>query len=213
MDAEHGHLRVRRRVRIGHHLDARRLRLRDVPLPGPGRPVRGRARVVFVPATVLAVPLYFMVSETGLSNTLLAMILPALVNPFGVFLMTVFAEAAIPDELLDAGRVDGASEARIFAGITFRLLLPGFVTVVLFAFVGAWNNFFLPLLVLSNPDLFPVTVGLANWAALATQPGNIETLYAIVITGSVVAILPVMALFLILQRYWQRGLALGSVRG
>jgi multiple sugar transport system permease protein len=168
---------------------------------------------VFVPSTVLAVPIYFMVSESGLSNTLLAIILPALVNPFGVFLMAVFAEAAVPDELLDAGRVDGAGELRIFGGITFRLLLPGFVTVVLFAFVGAWNNFFLPLLVLSRADLFPVTVGLANWAALATQPGNIETLYAIVVTGSVVAILPVMALFLILQRYWQRGLALGSVRG
>jgi len=168
---------------------------------------------VFVPSTVLAVPLYFMMSESGLSNTLLAIILPSLVFPFGVFLMRVYAEASVPDELLDAARVDGAGEFRIFARIVFRLLTPGFVTVLLFSFVAAWNNFFLPLLVLNRADLFPVTVGLANWYALATQPGNVQTLYAIVVTGSIVAILPVMVLFLFLQRYWQQGLSLGSVRG
>ncbi len=168
---------------------------------------------VFVPATVLAVPLYFMMSQSGLSNTLLAIILPALVFPFGVFLMRIFAEASIPLELLDAARVDGAGELRIFVTISFRLLAPGLVTVLLFAFVGAWNNFFLPLLVLSKSDLYPVTVGLANWYALATQPGNVQTLYAIVVIGSLVAVLPIMLLFLLLQRYWQRGLALGSVRG
>ena len=168
---------------------------------------------VFVPTTVLAVPLYFMLSQSGLSNTLLAIILPALVNPFGVFLMRVFAEASIPLELLDAARVDGAGEFRTFARISFRLLVPGVITVLLFAFVGAWNNFFLPLLVLSRSDLFPVTVGLANWSALATQPGNIQPLYAIVVIGSLVAILPIMVMFLVLQRYWQQGLSLGSIRG
>jgi len=168
---------------------------------------------VFVPTTVLAVPLYFMLSQSGLSNTLLAIILPALVNPFGVFLMRVFAEASIPAELLDAARVDGAGEFRTFARISFRLLVPGVITVLLFAFVGAWNNFFLPVLVLSKDDLFPVTVGLANWSALATQPGNVQLLYAIVVIGSLVAILPIMVMFLLLQRYWQQGLSLGSVRG
>jgi multiple sugar transport system permease protein len=168
---------------------------------------------VFVPSTVLAVPLYFMISESGLSNTLLAIILPSLVFPFGVFLMRVYAEASVPDELLDAARVDGAGETRIFASIAFRLLMPGVVTVLLFSFVNAWNNFFLPLLVLSRSELFPVTVGLSNWWALATQPGNVQTLYALVVTGSVVAILPVMILFLFLQRYWQQGLTLGSIRG
>lgn len=167
---------------------------------------------VFVPSTVLAVPLYFMLTQSGLSNSLLAIILPALVNPFGVFLMRIFAEASVPTELLDAARVDGAGEFRIFATIAMRLLAPGLVTVLLFAFVGAWNNFFLPLLVLSRSDLYPVTVGLANWYALATQPGNVQTLYAIVVIGSVIAILPVMILFLFLQRFWQRGLALGAVK-
>ena len=109
---------------------------------------------VFVPATVLAVPLFLMLSQSGLSKTLLAVILPALVNPFGVYLMRIFAERSIPEELLDAARVDGAGEFRIFWTISFRLLAPGFVTVLLFAFVGAWNNYFLPLLVLSKSELF-----------------------------------------------------------
>jgi multiple sugar transport system permease protein len=168
---------------------------------------------VFVPSTVFAVPLFLLLSKSGLSNTLLAIILPALVNPFGVYLMRIYAEQAVPEELLDAGRVDGAGEFRIFAQIAFRLMMPGFVTVLLFAFVGAWNNYFLPLLVLSKSSLFPVTVGLAYWNSLATQPGNAQVLYAIVITGSVVAIVPVMFVFLFLQRYWQGGLSLGSVKG
>jgi multiple sugar transport system permease protein len=168
---------------------------------------------VFVPSTVFAVPLFLLLSKSGLSNSLLAIILPALVNPFGVYLMRIYAEQAVPEELLDAGRVDGAGEFRIFVQIAFRLMAPGFVTVLLFAFVGAWNNYFLPLLVLSKSSLFPVTVGLAYWSGLATQPGNSQILYAIVITGSVVAILPVMFVFLFLQRYWQGGLSLGSVKG
>ncbi len=168
---------------------------------------------VFVPTTVFAVPLFLLLTRSGLSNTLLAIILPTLVNPFGVYLMRIYAEQSVPEELLDAGRVDGASDYRIFAQIAFRLMAPGFVTVLLFAFVGAWNNYFLPLLVLSQSSLFPMTVGLAYWSGLATQPGNAQVLYAIVITGSLVATLPVMIVFLFLQRYWQGGLAMGSVKG
>jgi multiple sugar transport system permease protein len=168
---------------------------------------------VFVPATILAVPLYFMLGQVGLTNSLLAIILPSLINPFGVYLMRIYAERAVPEELLDAARADGAGEFRIFATIALRLLAPGLVTVLLFAFVGAWNNYFLPLLVLRNTDVYPLTVGLANWAALAAQPGQAQVLYAIVITGSVVAIVPVMIVFLFLQRYWQEGLSFGSVKG
>jgi multiple sugar transport system permease protein len=167
---------------------------------------------VFVPATILAVPLYFLLSTTGLSNTLLAVILPSLVNPFGVYLMRIYAEQAVPEELLDAARVDGAGELRIFVTVAFRLLAPGLVTVLLFAFVGAWNNFFLPLLVLRDANTYLVAVGLASWNALAAQPGQAQVLYAIVITGSVVAILPVMLAFLFLQRFWQNGLSLGGVK-
>jgi multiple sugar transport system permease protein len=168
---------------------------------------------VFVPATILAVPLYFMLGQTGLTNTLFAVILPALVNPFGVYLMRIYAERAIPEELLDAARVDGAGEFRIFGSISFRILTPAVATVMLFAFVGAWNNFFLPLLVLRDPSVQVLTVGLANWNALAAQPGQAQVLYAIVVTGSVAAVLPVIILFLFLQRYWQHGLTFGAVRG
>jgi len=167
---------------------------------------------VFVPATVFAVPLFLMMSKSGLSNTLLAVILPSLINPFGVYLMRVYAGQAIAPDLLDAARVDGASELRIFASIAFRLLAPGFVTVLLFAFVGAWNNYFLPLLLLSKTNLFVMTVGLAYWNGLSTQPGNAQVLYILVIVGSLVAIVPVMIVFLFLQRYWQGGLAVGGVR-
>jgi multiple sugar transport system permease protein len=167
---------------------------------------------IFVPATVYAVPLFLMMSKSGLSNTLLAVILPSLVNPFGVYLMRIYAEQAISQDLIDAARVDGAGEFRIFATIAFRLLAPGYVTVLLFAFVGAWNNYFLPLLLLSKSDLFVLTVGLAYWNSLASQPGVAQVLYILVITGSVVAIVPVMFVFMFLQRFWQGGLSLGSVK-
>jgi multiple sugar transport system permease protein len=168
---------------------------------------------VFVPGTVFAVPLFLMMSKSGLSNTLLAIILPSLINPFGVYLMRIYAEQAVSEDLIDAARVDGAGEFRIFVTIVFRLLAPGYVTVLLFAFVGAWNNYFLPLLLLSKSNLFLLTVGLAYWNSLSSQPGVAQVLYILVITGSVVAILPVMLVFLILQRYWQNGLSLGSVKG
>jgi multiple sugar transport system permease protein len=167
---------------------------------------------VFVPVTVFAVPLFLMMSKSGLSNTLLAVILPALVNPFGVYLMRIYAEQAVPQDLIDAARVDGAGEFRIFATIAFRLLAPCFVTVLLFAFVGAWNNYFLPLLLLSKSNLYLLTVGLAYWNSLASQPGVAQVLYILVVTGSVVAIVPVMILFLFLQRYWQQGLSFGSLK-
>ena len=168
---------------------------------------------IFIPATVFAVPLFLMMSKSGLSNTLWAVILPALVNPFGVYLMRIYAEQAVSPELIDAARVDGAGELHIFVSIVFRLLAPGYVTVLLFAFVGAWNNYFLPLLLLSKSELFLLTVGLAYWNSLASQPGVAQVLYILVVTGSVVAIVPVMIVFLVLQRYWQQGLNLGSVTG
>jgi multiple sugar transport system permease protein len=168
---------------------------------------------VFVPTTVFAVPLFLLISKTGLSGSLLAVILPALVNPFGVYLMRIYAEQAIPQDLIDAARVDGANEFRIFATIALRLLAPGFVTVLLFAFVGAWNNYFLPLLVLSNSDIYPITVGLAYWNSVVAQQGSGQVLYSMVITGSVIGTLPVMIVFLFLQRFWENGLAFGSIKG
>jgi multiple sugar transport system permease protein len=167
---------------------------------------------VFVPGTVFAVPLYLLLAKSGLSGSLLAVILPALASPFGVYLMRIYADQAIPQDLIDAARMDGAGEGRIFFLIIFRLLGPGFVTVLLFAFVNAWNNYFLPLLVLSKSDLYTITVGLDYWNGLSQGQSVGHVLYPLIITGSVVGTLPVMIVFLFLQRYWQGGLALGSVK-
>ena len=167
---------------------------------------------VFVPGTVFAIPLYLLISKTGLSGSLLAVILPSLISPFGVYLMRIYAEQAIPEELLDAARIDGAGEFRIFATIAFRLLLPGYVTVLLFAFVGAWNNYFLPLLVLGKsrgisshcrPGLLEFT-GWTGCHLSDTVPLD-HRRFCGWNTAS-------HDLFLFLQRYWQNGLALGSIK-
>lgn len=167
---------------------------------------------IMVPATALAIPTYLLLSKVGLINTPLAVILPSLTSPFGVYLMRIYAVQAVPDELLDAARVDGAGEIRIFWSVALRILVPGFITVLLFSFVATWNNYFLPLLVLSDPNYYPLTLGLASWNAQASANGGAQLLYTLVLTGSLVSILPLIIAFLFLQRYWQGGLTFGSIR-
>lgn len=169
---------------------------------------------ITVPATALAVPTYLLFSKIGIVNTPWAVILPALASPFGLYLMRVYALEAVPDSLLEAARIDGASELRTFFTISLRLLAPGFVTVLLFTLVATWNNYFLPLIVLSDPNWFPLTVGLGQWNAQATGPTTPATadLYPLVITGSLLAVIPLVVAFLFLQRFWQSGLAAGSVK-
>ena len=167
---------------------------------------------IMVPSTALAIPTYLLLSKVGLINTPLAVVLPSLASPFGVFLMRLYAQQAVPDELLDAARVDGAGEMRIFWSVALRILVPGFVTVLLFSFVATWNNYFLPLLVLSDPTYYPLTLGLASWNAQASANGGAQLLFTLVLTGSLVSILPLIVAFLFLQRYWQGGLTLGSIR-
>ncbi|MFD2026727.1 carbohydrate ABC transporter permease [Promicromonospora aerolata] len=180
---------------------------------------RGRSAVfatvigaVAVPGAALAVPTFLMFSELGLTNTMWSVILPTLVSPFGLYLMWVFATEAIPTELLEAARVDGAGEWRTFFTISLRLLAPGIVTVALFAIVATWNNYFLPLIMLSDRNLFPLAIGLASWNADATGVGA-TPVFHLVITGAVLTILPIVAAFLLLQRYWQSGLSAGGVKG
>ncbi|MET7698805.1 carbohydrate ABC transporter permease [Streptomyces sp. NPDC005485] len=169
---------------------------------------------VMVPATALAIPTYLLFAKAGLVNTPWAVILPSLVNPFGLYLMRVYAQDAVPDSVLEAARIDGAGEARIFFRIVLRLLAPGLVTVVLFTLVATWNNYFLPLIMLNDPKLYPITVGLSSWAAQAQNggAGASSDLLALVVTGSLISIVPLVVAFLLLQRYWQSGLATGSVK-
>ena len=154
---------------------------------------------VMVPTTALAVPTFLLFSKVGLTNNPLSIILPSAVSPFGVYLMRIYAEAAVPSELIEAARLDGASELRIFRSIALRLLAPGFVTVMIFAFVATWNNYFLPLIMLSEPKWYPLTVGIR-------QLGNTG-----IIVGSLLAVAPMILAFVLLQRYWQSGLARGGV--
>jgi multiple sugar transport system permease protein len=137
-----------------------------------------------------------------------------LVSPFGLYLMRVYTQDAVPDSLLEAARIDGAGELRIFFTIVLRLLAPGLVTVLLFTLVATWNNYFLPLIMLNDPNLFPITVGLAQWQAESAAGGGGSTgeQLPLVLTGSLLSIIPLIAAFLLLQRYWRSGLATGGVK-
>ncbi|MEU8146858.1 carbohydrate ABC transporter permease [Nonomuraea sp. NPDC048901] len=168
---------------------------------------------IMVPTTALAIPTYLLFSKVGLVNTPWAIILPSLVSPFGLYLMRVYAEDAVPDSLLEAARIDGAGEFGIFFKVSLRLLMPGVVTVLLFTLVATWNNYFLPLIMLNNPSLYPVTVGLASWSSQSAAGGGATgDLLALVVTGSLLSIVPLVAAFLLLQKYWQSGLTTGGVK-
>lgn len=168
---------------------------------------------VMVPATALVIPTFILLSNLELTNSIWAVILPSLLNPFGVYLMYVYAKDAVADELLDAARVDGAGEFRIFIQVALPLLRPAIVTVLLLSIVATWNNYFLPLAMLSDPKLYPVTVGIGLWQGLAS--GNNSggaSLWSIIMIGALVSIIPLAISFLTLQRYWQGGLSIGSLK-
>lgn len=167
---------------------------------------------VAVPGTALAVPTFLMFSQMGITNTPWSVIVPSLVSPFGLYLMWTFSAEAVPDELLEAARLDGAGELRTFWQVSLPLLAPGTVTVLLFATVATWNNYFLPLIMLRDPDWYPLTIGLNAWNNQAFTAGG-EAVFHLVITGALLTILPLIAAFLLLQRYWQSGLSAGSVKG
>jgi len=166
---------------------------------------------VAIPGTALAVPTFLMFSQLGLTNTPWAIILPSLISPFGLYLIWTYALDAVPTEVLEAARMDGAGEFRTFFTISLKLLAPGLVTVLLFTVVATWNNYFLPLIMLSEPTWYPLTVGLNQWNAQATTVGG-DPIYNLVITGSLLTIIPIIVAFLFLQRFWQSGLAAGSVK-
>lgn len=166
---------------------------------------------IAIPGTALAVPTFLMFSAMGLTNTPWAVIIPSLVSPFGLYLIWVYAADAVPDELIESARIDGAGEIRIFFSVALRLLVPGIVTVALFAVVSTWNNYFLPLIMINEPRWYPLTVGLNQWSGQGRGAGA-EPIYHLVITGSLLTIVPLVVAFLLLQRFWQSGLSAGSVK-
>ncbi len=164
---------------------------------------------ILVPPTVVSLPMYLLASEAGVVNTYWAVLIPSMVNPFGVYLARVFAEAYVPHETLEAARMDGAGELRAFRSVALPMLSPAFVTIFLFTFTASWNNFFLPLVMLNDSSLYPVGLGLFSWNAVLPQEPQ---LYALVVTGSLLSVLPLAAAFLTLQRHWRSGLTAGAVK-
>jgi len=173
----------------------------------------GRERVfqallaaLVIPAQVAMLPLFLLMKQLGLVNTWGGVVVPALASVFGIFLVRQYARS-IPDELLEAARIDGASEARIFFQIVLPMLKPVLVTLAIFTFMGAWNDFMWPLIVLTDQEHYTLPVALASLSREHIM--DVEMMMA----GAVITVLPVLALFLLLQRYYIQGLLLGSVKG
>ena len=164
---------------------------------------------VLMPPITLAVPQYLLLAKAGLAGSYWSVLLPSILSPYGIYLARVYAAAAIPDEVLEAARVDGAREVRLFASIAWPMMLPGLVTIFLFQFVAIWNNFLLPYIMLADDTKFPLTVGLYT---LLVSGANQPSLYTLVITGSALSIIPLVALFLTMQRYWRTDLSSGAVK-
>jgi multiple sugar transport system permease protein len=167
---------------------------------------------LLVPIAALALPLYLVYAKVGLINSAWGMILPSMVSPVGVYLMKVFIDASVPRELVDAARIDGAGEVRIFFRISVPLMVPGLVTVLLLSVVAIWNNYFLPLIIFSRNSLYPITVGLGALSGRATSAGSTQ-IDPLLVMGGLVTILPLIILFLVLQRYWRGGALLGGLTG
>ncbi|WP_430392205.1 carbohydrate ABC transporter permease [Dyella sp. 20L07] len=159
-----------------------------------------------IPAQVAMLPLFLLLKYLGLVNSYAAVIVPAMATAFGIFLVRQYARG-IPDELLEAARIDGASEARIFGQIVLPLLKPIMVTLAIFTFLTAWNDFMWPLIALTGQEHYTLPIGLASLAREHAQDSEL------MMAGSVVTVIPVLALFLAMQRYYIEGLLLGSVKG
>ena len=173
----------------------------------------GRERVfqlllaaLVIPAQVAMLPLFLLMKQIGLVNSYGGVVVPALASVFGIFLVRQYARS-IPDELLEAARIDGAGEWRIFFSIVLPMLKPVLVTLAIFTFMAAWNDFMWPLIVLTDQENYTLPVALASLSREHIM--DVEMMMA----GAVVTVLPVLLLFLLLQRYYIQGLVLGSVKG
>jgi multiple sugar transport system permease protein len=164
---------------------------------------------VLVPGVILAIPQYFLMAQVGLTNTYWAVLLPQIISPYGIYLARIYTAASVPTDVLEAARTDGAKEMYVFHRIAMPMMLPGLVTILLFQFVAIWNNFLLPYIMLGDDSLFPLTVGLNG---LLNQGASAPSMYTLVITGALLSILPLIAMFLLLQRFWRVDLAAGAVK-
>lgn len=174
---------------------------------------KGRERIfalllttLVIPAQVAMMPLFLLLKTMGLVNTWGGVLVPGLASVFGIFLVRQYAQS-LPNDLLEAARIDGAGEWRIFTAVVVPLLKPIIVTLAIFTFLGSWNDFMWPLIVLTDSDRYTLPVALAALSRERVQDNEL------MMAGSVVTVLPVLALFLALQRYYIQGLMVGSVKG
>jgi multiple sugar transport system permease protein len=174
--------------------------------PGRDRLFRGLLAALVVPGQVGMLPLFLMLKEMGLVNSYLGVLVPGLASVFGIFLVRQYC-LGIPQSVLDAARVDGAGELRIWWSIVLPLCRPILVTLAVFTFMGTWNDFLWPLIVLSDDDLHTLPVALAS--LLGEHAQDLELMMA----GSVITVLPVVVLFALFQRQYVQGIVAGSVRG
>jgi multiple sugar transport system permease protein len=174
---------------------------------------RGRDRLfqvllgaLVIPSQVAMVPLFMLLKTLGLVNSYGGIIVPAMASVFGIFLVRQYS-LSVPDELLEAARIDGASEFRIFWSIVVPLLAPIIVTLAVFTLLGTWNDFMWPLIVLADQHLYTLPVALASLAREHVQDNEL------MMAGSVLTTLPTLVLFVALQRYYLQGLMAGSIKG
>lgn len=158
-----------------------------------------------IPAQVTMLPLFLMLKEFGFLNTYMAIIIPGLANVFGIFLIRQYV-MAIPDSLIESARIDGATDFQIYYKIIVPLAAPVMVTLAIFTFMGTWNDFLWPLIVLNDSDMYTLPVALANLMGEHTKDPEL------MMAGSVITILPVMLIFLVLQKYYIKGIMMGSVK-
>ena len=163
-----------------------------------------------IPSTLITLPLFLLFSQLGLVDTVWAILIPFFISPFGVFLAKVYADASVPDELLEAARIDGAGELRIFFTVVLPLMRTGAATVFILLFVANWNNFFLPLTMLRGSDKWTLAVGLYSW--FVNRSDSVVDLTALTITGALLSVIPLAIVMVAMQRFWKTGVTLGAIK-
>jgi len=163
---------------------------------------------MMIPFFITLIPVFYIIRQLGWINSFQGIIIPGIFSAYGIFLMRQFI-TGIPDELLDAARIDGASEPRIYWQIILPLVRPALATLGTFTFIGSWNAFLWPLLVINNRDMMTVPLGLNSLRLFAAEAVNLNLLMA----GTVLSVLPTLIIFVFLQRYFIRGIALTGLKG
>ena len=167
---------------------------------------------MMIPQAATVIPLFLIVKELGLVNTYPGVILPMIASPFGIYFMTTYLKDALPIDLIDSGRIDGANDYRIFFQIALPIMKPGIVTLFLISFISTWNYFFLPLVLLNDANLYPVTVGMKIWVSNLRTLGGGQKMYPLIMVGAFISIFPMLVLFTVLRKYITSGITMGSIK-